>query len=228
MKSRRTWSLAAGVAAATVIVAVSAAGVRTVRTEGPPDLSGVWRAVNAKYIADLSAAGKPSPLQPWGATLLKQHQSMPVAERPFERCMPRGVPGMMLSRDYPWKIVQAPNVIAILFDEGLHHRQIHLDGRPLPEILVPSWMGYTVGKWDGDSLVAETIGFNEETWLDDSGRPHSSAMHLTERFRRPKPDRLEITLTVDDAKTYVSPWSVILRFERVPEQTFAEHVCTPS
>ena len=90
---------------------------------------------------------------------------------------------------------------------------------------MPTWFGYSIGKWDGDALVADTTGFNEETWLDETGHPHSEALHVTERFRRRSVGAMDVDITIDDAKTYTKPWTATVRFELVPDTELAEHVC---
>jgi hypothetical protein len=132
---------------------------------------------------------------------------------------------MMLARDEPWKIVQTPGAVFVLFNESLHYRQIFTDRRPFPEDAPPTWLGYSIGRWDGDTLVAETIGLTEETWLDDGGHPHSDALHVTERFRRNTPVAMTVDIMIDDLKTYTSPWTATVRFESVPNGDLGEHLC---
>ena len=131
----------------------------------------------------------------------------------------------MLARDRPWKLIQTPGMIVMLFDELLHYRQIFTDGRGFPADFTPTWFGYSVGKRDGDALVVETIGLNEETWLDNAGHPHSEALRVTERFRRMNASTLYIDITINDPKAYTKPWTATVRFERVSEGDFGEHVC---
>src|SRR5215468_4397035 len=126
-----------------------------------PDLSGVWRSVNAKLVADLSSGGRMPALQQWGVALYQQRRQNSGANRPSALCLPRGLPGEMLSRDTPWKLVQSPGVIAILFAQSLHYRMIFTDGRGFPEETTPTWYGYSIGTWEGDTLVARTIGLGE-------------------------------------------------------------------
>lgn len=164
-------------------------------------------------------------MQPWAETLYKERLVSKGRGRPSDRCLPRGVPGMMTARDHPWKIVQAPGAVTILFRESLHYRQIFTDGRPFPEDAPPTWLGYSIGRWEGDALVAETIGLTEQTWLDEGGHPHSDALRVTERFRRTAVGTLDVDVTIDDPKTYVRTWTVTVRFERVPGDDLGEQVC---
>lgn len=193
--------------------------------DGKPNLSGIWRSVNDAYRKNLAADGIEVLFQPSAATLFKERQGGKGSGNPSERCLPRGVPGAMLVRDYPWQVVQTPRAVLVLFDESLHYRQIFTDGRGFPEDPTPTWFGYSIGKWDGDALVAETTGFNEETWLDETGHPHSEALHVTERFRRRSVGAMDVDITIDDTRTYAKPWTATVRFELVPDTELAEHVC---
>lgn len=193
--------------------------------DGKPDLSGVWRSATDRYLTDLSPANAEMPLQPWARALYNERRAANGRGRPSERCLPRGVPAMMLARDEPWKIVQTPGVVIILFRESLHYRQIFTDGRPFPDDAAPTWMGYSVGRWEGDTLVAETIGLTDETWLDDGGHPHSDALHVIERFRRPTLGTMQIDLTIDDPKAYTKTWNVTVPFELVPNADLGEQRC---
>jgi hypothetical protein len=194
-------------------------------SDGKPDLSGIWRSANDRYRRNLAADGTQMSFQPWAAALFKERQGRQGISHPSERCLPRGVPAAMLVRDYPWKIVQTPGVVLILFDESLHYRQILTDGRGFPEDPSSTWLGYSIGKWEGDTLVAETIGLNEETWLDELGHPHSDAMHVIERFRRRTVGTMDIEITIDDPKAYTKPWTATVRFELLPDTDLDEHVC---
>lgn len=193
--------------------------------DGKPDLSGIWRSSNEKYLRNLAADGIEVPFQPWAAALFKERQGYQGKDRPSGRCLPRGVPAVMLVRDYPWKIVQTPGVILILYDESLHYRQIFTDGRGFPEDPAPSWFGYSIGKWEGDTLVVDTMGSNDETWLDDGGHPHSDAMHVTERLRRRTVGTMDIDITIEDPKAYTKPWTANVQFELLPDTDLTEHVC---
>ena len=203
-----------------------AARAQAPRTQdGRPDLSGIWRATTDRHLGNLAAGGVQVLCHPWAATLYKERQASKGKGNPADRCLPRGIPGTMLVRDRPWKIVQTPGAVIMLFDELLHYRQIFTDGRGFPPDSIPTWFGYSVGKWDGDALVVDTIGFNEETWLDDGGHPHSEALRVTERFRRLNAGTLHIDITINDPKAYTKPWTAAVSFERVSEGDFGEHVC---
>src|SRR5579862_3983404 len=148
---------------------------------GTPDFSGIWAAPNGKYLENLAADGVEVLMQPWAEQLYKERLANDAKDRPSGRCLPHSV------TDYdghftPRKIVQTPGLLIMLFESYHAYRQIFTDGRPLPEDRDPAWYGYSVGKWDGDTLVVDTVGVNEKTWLDDSGHPHSDALHIIERF----------------------------------------------
>ena len=193
--------------------------------DGKPDLSGVWNSADGKYLRNLAADGVQVPLQPEAAALYQERQKYEDKDRPSRRCVPRGVPGEMLVRGRPWKIVQTPGVIAILYDQSIHFRQIFADGRGFPDDRIPTWFGYSIGKWEGDTLVVDTTGFNDDTWLDEGGHPHSDALHVTERFRRRDVGHLDVQFTIDDPKDYARPWTATVAFDLLPDTELTEHVC---
>jgi hypothetical protein len=193
--------------------------------DGKPDLSGIWRAAEGKYLQNITEDLREVPFQPWAAALYKERVEVLAKGRPTERCLPHGVPDAMMVRSGPWKIVQTPRVTLILFEEMNHYRQVLTDGRGFPKDPNPTWFGYSIGKWEGDTFVVDTTGFNDRTWLDDPGHPHTDAMHAIERFRRPDFGHLEIDITIDDAKAYTKPWTVTARFDLLPDTELIENVC---
>ena len=219
--------IAGGIAIVLLLCGVgSAQGPAAPRTrDRNPDLSGIWRSASTRYLTDLTAGSARVALQPWARTLYDQRRAGKGKSRPSDRCLPRGVPSMMLARNEPWKVVQTSDAITILFHESLHYRQIFIDGRPFPDDPAPSWFGYSIGRWEGETLVAETIGLTEETWLDEGGHPHSDALRVTERFRRVALGRMDVDVTIDDAKAYAAPWTVTVRFELLPNAELGERVC---
>jgi hypothetical protein len=215
-----------------VLVALLMCGVSQAQQEsvprtpdGKPDLSGIWRSANNRYLTDLSAGSAQVRLQPWARALYNERRAANGKGRPSERCLPRGVPAMMLARDEPWKVVETPGAVIILFHESLHYRQIFTDGRPFPTDPAPTWIGYSVGRWEGDTLVVETIGLTEETWLDEGGHPHSDALRVTERFRRRSVRTMAVDITIDDPKAYGRPWNVTAPFDLVPNADLGERRC---
>ena len=199
---------------------------------GTPDLSGVWRAANNRYIQNLGADLKDGvPFRPQAAAIYKERLDNNGLDRPSGKCLPKGVPEGMTIRGYPFKIVQTPKLTLVLYEIFVAYRQIHTDGRDFrgfasdPAEIHPAWLGYSVGRWDAETFVVETIGVNDRTWLDDSGYPHSDALRITERMRRPNFGRLEIEFTFDDPKMYTRPWTVKVPFELVPDTELLEYVC---
>ena len=196
--------------------------------DGRPDLSGIWsRSVgpSPSYLQNI-ARDLPggAPLQPSAKALHDQRRAAEGAGRPSERCLPHGIPDAMMV-GLPWKVIQTPGVIIILFEEFNNWRQIFTDGRTHPVDPQPSWFGYSVGRWDGDTFVAETTGFNDQTWLDDSGTPHTDALRTVERFRRPSFGQLEIEFTFDDPKAFTRPWSTTVKFDLRPDTELFDHHC---
>ncbi len=169
--------------------------------DGKPDLSGVWSPDNLSYLTYLGADGTPMPMRPWANAVLLHRQATKGKEDPDANCTLPGVPRID-SVPNPFKILQSPDEVVILYEAFTTFRQVFLDGRALPEDPQPAWMGYSVGKWDGDSLVVDTAGFNDGTWLDNAGTPHSEALHVTERFHRRDIGHLDIQITVDDPENF--------------------------
>jgi hypothetical protein len=195
-------------------------------SDGKPDLSGVWRAQNGRFIGNLAAAGGvTAPFQPWAAALYKERLDNNGLDRPSGQCLPKSVPDAMTLPPYPFKIVQTPNLTLMLFEIFVSYRQIHTDGRTLPAERNPNWYGYSVGKWENDVFVVETVGLTDRHWLDDSGYPHSDDLRITERMRRIDFGRMDIEFTFDDPKAYTKPWTVTIPFELMPDTELLEYVC---
>jgi hypothetical protein len=192
--------------------------------EGRPDLSGIWRRPDAKYYRNLAADGVQVPFQPWAEALYKARRENNGKGQPSERCLPQGIPKAMLPPE-PFKIVQTPGVVVILYEEFNDYRQVFTDGRGFPQDRNPSWLGYSVGKWDGDALVVDTLGFNDEAWLDSGGHPTTDALHIVERFRRRDFGHMDIDITIDDPKAYTRPWTVTVPFDLLPDTEIIEHIC---
>src|SRR6202521_4366058 len=204
---------------------LSAPAPRT--ADGHPDLSGVWESGGAKYILDIAANLKPSdvPFQPWAKALVDQRaDGSHSGEDPSANCLPRGVPRINASPP-PWRVIQKSDIIGILYESDNAWRQIFLDGRELGNNVLPAYLGYSTGKWDGDTLVVDTRGFNGKTWLDQTGKPTSDALHVTERFRRTDFGHMEIQITIDDPKVYTKPWQVKERVRLMPDSEIFESDC---
>ncbi|HEX4136127.1 MAG TPA: carboxypeptidase-like regulatory domain-containing protein [Bryobacteraceae bacterium] len=186
--------------------------------DGKPDLSGVWF---AQRPVD---PGKPEPL-PWVAKLLKEREEDNAKDAPGAHCMPRGITNA--GALFPFKLVQTPTLLVMLFEDDIpSHRQVFLDGRAQPKDPNPRWMGYSVGHWQGDTLVVETVGFDDRSWLTAQGHPHTDKMHVIERFRRPDLGHLEIEITIDDPGAYAKPWVMKRVSELDAGDDIGEYVCT--
>ncbi len=200
---------------------------KTQAAASTPDFSGVW--FIEEYHRTLLPKEDP-PFQPWAAELFKQrdydntHHDPDKAIDPTERCIPPGIPRTM-GQPFPWEIVQARDRIIMIFEYQALVRQIFMDGRGHPSDLEPTYMGHAIGKFEGDTLVVDTVGFNDKTWLDPMGLPHSDAMHVIERIRRLDHDTLEDQYTIDDPKAYTKPWTATKIFKLKPDWQIQEYVC---
>ncbi len=201
--------------------------------DGRPDLSGIWMRVRPPAPPDFRGftglevfqpRGFVFPYTPWAKAIFDERQARMGGGRPSERCLPHGVPDAMLP-ETPFKLVQHPGLTLILYEEFARFRQIFLDGRGHPKDPNPAWLGYSIGRWDGDTFVVDSRGFNDQTWLDDAGRPHSDALHTVERFTRRDFGHMQMVLTIDDPKAYTQEWSVTIPFELMPDTELIESVC---
>jgi hypothetical protein len=186
--------------------------------EGKPDLSGVW------YAQRPVDPGKPEPL-PWVEKLLAERAANNAKDAPGARCLTRGV--TLAGALFPYRMVQTKNLLVMLFEDDIpSHRQVFLDGRGHPKDPNPSWMGHSVGHWEGDTLVVETVGFNDRSWLDPQGHPHTEQMRVIERLRRPDLGHLEIEFTIDDPAAYAKPWVFRRASDLDVKDEVGEYVCT--
>jgi len=195
--------------------------------DGKPDLSGIWEPISPKYLRDLAADLKPGevPYQPWAKALVDSRADGSHArEESDANCLPQGIP-KIAAAPAPWKIIQSAGTIVILHEAFNLWRQVFLDGRQFAEDLNPSWLGYSIGKWDGDTLVVESKGFNGKTWLDQAGKPTTEALHVTERYRRKNFGTMEIQITIDDPKAYTKPWTVTEEVRLVLNTDLLEFIC---
>jgi len=214
--------------------------------DGKPDLSGVWAAQPSEELrrgrgeadplgADLQFISMyalnifsdfkrgEEPMRPEAAAILRQRMETEGRDIPTSHCLPGGVPFSTLIA--PFKIVQTPRVIVLLLEDNNPPRQIHIDGRKPPADPWPAWMGYSVGTWEGETLVVETTGFNERSWLDAVGHPRSDTMHIVERFRRRDFGHMDLALTIDDPKMYTKPFSVSVAYRLLPDTEILESIC---
>ncbi len=195
--------------------------------DGKPDLSGLWNKISPKYSRNIAADLKPEDIQSWAQALVEKRREDLGREYMNVQCVPLG-PGYATSADSTgaemMKIVQTPGLILIL-NPDLTYRQIFLDGRTLESAPNPAWMGYSVGHWDGDTLVVESFGFNDRTWLDHDGHPHTEGLRMTERYRRRDFGSLELEVTLSDPAVYARSWTVAVRAELAADTEMIEWVC---
>jgi hypothetical protein len=166
------------------------------------------------------------PLKPWAADVLKKRVSENSKDNPDAHCLPMGF--MQLhEHPQPRKIIQTPGVTLIIYEANSGLRQIFTDGRPLPpKDSQPWWYGYSIGHWDGDTLVVETIGFRDDVWLDVNGSPLTNAGKVTEKFRRPTYGKLDIEVTVDDPSAYTKPFTVAVHQQIMLNTDLIEFICS--
>jgi hypothetical protein len=191
----------------------------------PGGANGLGEDIPTKYFIDVLADFKSGeePLRP-GAALSQNALAAFRRDDPGINCLPTGMP-MVDTIPIPFKIVQTPGVLMMLSEADTTFRQIFTDGRKLPDDPQPSWMGYSVGKWEGDTLAVDTIGFNDRGWLDAKGHQHSEALRLTERFHRLNFGRMELQLTLDDPKTFTKPVTVKFKEDLLPDTDLIESFC---
>jgi hypothetical protein len=203
------------------------------------DLSGVWyddharpNSVIERYWVYKFSPDEP-PMTPWGQAQLDAAKSsfgahafpLPQTNDPiYHTCTPPGFPRVYL-HPFPMQIVQTPGEVLVLFEYDSMRHQIFTDGRGHDTALGPLWMGDSIGQWEGDTLVADTVNFNDKTWLDRMGHPHSEQLHVVERFRRVDHDHLQIDFTFEDPKAYTRPWNARLTFALHPTWTLNEYFC---
>ncbi len=224
-------------------------------SNGKPDLSGVWQTELAppgenqrlfgplvsdfvvvpgddprtfsKYFLNILSDFKPeeSPMRPATAELFRKNAEKRGTENPPSRCLPQGVPRADIFNYAPFKIIQTPGVIAVLYELDNTYRQIYTDGRKLPVDPQPAWVGYSVGRWEGDTLVVDAAGFNDRSWLDLMGHPHSEDLRVQERFHRRDFGHMDLSVTVDDPKMYTRPITFKVTEVLVPDSDVLENIC---
>jgi hypothetical protein len=185
---------------------------------GKPDFSGVW------YAQRPVDPGTPEPL-PWAQALLRERAANNAKDAPGAHCLPRGITNA--GALFPYRLVQTPTLLIMLFEDDIpSHRQVFLDGRSHPKDMDPRWMGHSVGHWEGETLVIDTVGFDDRSWITNQGHPHTEKMHVVERFRRPDLGHLEIEFTIDDPATYAKPWIMKRVSDLDTTDEVGEYVCT--
>ena len=239
-----TLAVAAALASSPAILAQTAeTGTAKAQTPtAPADLSGIWRRSRRPpdktrrytiYELAFAITNDKPPMTPWAEEKFKANKpnvgprsvSLTESNDPIMQCAPPGVPRIYLIRGEPVEIANIPGRVLMLFEYDHFVRNIYTDGREHPKDLNPSWMGDSIGKWEGDTLVVDTAGFNDKTWLDNDGHPHSEDLHVIERMRRVNHDTLTIDTTIEDPKAYTKPWGGHATYELKPDWTIGEMVC---
>lgn len=190
--------------------------------DGKPDLSGSWR-LQPKQGVDLKKAIRAAGVQPWAEARYERYEFELGRDDPGVHCLPLG-PRATQSYGFAGKFVHTPGLLVVLL-EDLTYRQIFLDGRDLPADPNPNWMGYSVGRWDGNALVVSSIGFNERSLMDLLGYPHTESLRITERFTRRDFGHMDVEVTLDDPKTLNRPVNLLFEAEFVADTELLEYVC---
>ena len=187
--------------------------------DGKPDFSGVW------LIGEDLFAEQPVPL-PWAASIQKERLENNLKDAPHTRCLPgaAGIPTIpTATTPFIVKFVHTPSLLVMLFEDVPGFRQIFLDGRKHPADPDPTWLGHAIGKWEGDTLVIDTIGFNDRGWTAQF--PRSEKMHTVERYRRPDFGHLEVQITIDDPGVFTKPWNLNMKWDLAPQEELLEFIC---
>ena len=201
---------------------LSAPAPRT--ADGKPDMTGIWRGAGPLYRFNIAQDLKPEDIQPWAEALFLQRVRDSRKDSPLARCLPVSVPFhnfFNLTR-----IVQTPALIVMLYESpNSPHRTVFTDGRDLPKDPNPAWLGYSIGRWEGDTLVVTTAGFNDKGWLDNGGHPQTESLRLTERLRRRDFGHMDFEMTIDDPKVFTKPFTVKTERLLAPDIDLLEDVC---
>ena len=195
--------------------------------DGKPDLQGFFMpAASVKYLLNLASDMQASeiPLTPEAKKIYQERIDTNGKDHPGVRCLPSGIPEKLSIPD-GLKVVQTPDLVVFLYESRTIYRQVFLDGRPLPKNAQPTWMGYSVGHWEGDTLVVDTLGQNGKTWLDMRGLPGSESLKVTERYTRTNIGRMDIEVKIEDPVMYTKPWSVKMAWRLIPDTDLIESIC---
>jgi len=186
------------------------------------DFTGVWGPEHV-FIYDISVSldkGETLPMQPWAEKLTKEHMSK---DDPEANCLPTGVPRQA---PYPWRIMQSPDLIVFLFEGNIHsYRQIYMNRKEHPKELNPTWYGDSIGHFEGDTLVVDSVGFNDKFWFDFAGHPHTEKLHVIERFTRPDLGHLNYDVTIDDPGAYTKPFVMHGHSPLLQGEQLMEFIC---
>jgi hypothetical protein len=201
--------------------------------DGKPDLGGTWLDQGG-YFGNLAKDLKPDEIVmlPWAEAQVKENQTNLHKNDPMVGCLPPGVPRINLggsgTMPHPFKVVQTPSLVVLLYETSTNQtfRQVFLDGRPFPSDPQPTWLGYSIGRWEGDTLVVETTGFNGRAWVDTgSGHPQTDAARVTERFTRRDFGHMDVEITIDDPKAYAKPWRAKVPVNLLADSDLIETFC---
>jgi hypothetical protein len=185
--------------------------------DGKPDFSGVWLISPSS----LGGSSQQPDLLPWARAIYRERVLNSYKDKPSARCLPE-LAGFLAR--WPIRIVQTPKLlVALRSDDVISAHQVYLDGRSFPKDLEPSWQGYSIGKWEGDTLVIDTRGLNDKTWLNMF--PHTAKLHITERLRRPDLGHLEVETTYDDPESFKTPFQTKIVNVLSPDEEVEEYVC---
>ncbi len=207
---------------------------------GRIDISGLWLKERSQWQPPANDAGIPNSMayymppgapesqilmKPAAAALYKQRfEVMQGGGRPSEHCLPHSVPDQMFIT-VPLQFVQTKGLTLMLWEEFTQYRLIYTDGRTHPPDPNPTWLGYSTGKWEGDAFVVETRGFNDKSWLDDGGHPHTEQLHTVEKYTRPDFGHLKTEITIDDPGAYEKPMKLYVNFVYTPDESLIEDIC---
>jgi len=207
---------------------------------GKPDLTGFWLKERSQWQPPASDAGIPNSMayymppgapgsqilmKPAAAALYKQRfEVMQGGGRPSEHCLPHSIPDQMFIT-VPLQFVQTKGLTVMLWEEFTHYRMIYTDGRAQPKDPTPTWFGYSTGKWEGDAFVVDTRGFNDKSWLDDGGHPHTEQLHTIEKFTRPDFGHLKAEITIDDPGAYEKLLTLYVNFAYTADESLIEDIC---
>ena len=194
--------------------------------DGTPDLSGLWEPEPSPYRFDVIQDLKDEAVFRPAAEALFLKRALDLRrDNPITHCLPPGPSAIFAAgATRLYRIIQSPNVVALLYELG-PFRQIYTDGRSLPKDPNPTWMGYSVGRWEGDTLIVESAGFNDKTWLDMVGHPHSERLRVTERFHRVDFGHMQVQVVYDDAETLTKPLVISVGVNYAADTDLLEYVC---
>ena len=192
----------------------------------PDETNGAGEEPLSQYFINILSDFKPGeePLTPAAEAALRERAAQFNRVSPLSHCLPEGMPLVEMA-PAPYKILQTRGLIVMLYERDTTYRQIYTDGRKLPADPMPTWLGYSVGKWEGDTLTVDSSGFNDRGWLDARGHTHSESLHLTERFHRIDFGHMQVRLTIDDPATYTHPFTVTLKQHLMADSDLLESFC---